>query len=262
MTAITLFAVASASGSAGGEPPAGWKPFLAPDDFQELTKRSLERLHALAKESKSSAALRAEALILAGYTISTKDAPAWANLRQKALKVATLAANKDTADEARKLAADLSAAKGGPKSGGKPIDWPTAIGDIGDLMTPLANKAKGGDGIAADLQYTAKLKSQNGIEALLVALANKKISATSAGKLSKELELVSYRVATIGALTRRRGPHKNKDDAKLWEEQSALMRDAAVELAEAAEKKEVAAIYTASRRLVGTCVTCHDAFPK
>ncbi len=154
----------------------------------------------------------------------------------------------------------MTAIKGDAKTTTTPIDWPTAIGDIGELMTPVANKAKGGEGIAAELQYTAKLKSQNGIEALLVALATKPLTATNAGKVAKELELVGYRVATIGALTRRRGPTKNKDDAKLWDDQALVMRDGAVELADAARKKDTAAIHAASKRLVTTCLECHANF--
>jgi hypothetical protein len=78
--------------------------------------------------------------------------------------------------------------------------------------------------------------------------------------MAKELELVGFRVATIGALTRRRGPHKNKDDAKRWDDQSVVMRDAGVDLAETAGKKNAAGILAASKRLVDSCVECHANF--
>ena len=257
---------------AGDDKAPAWKPFLPADDYPELAKRSLDRIRTLAKDGDPRA-LRGEALILAGFTMSAtlKDVTSASGVRQKALKVATLAGSKDSADEARKLAADLAAVKIDVKTkgdskgktdvrGGPAIDWPMAIGDINDVMTPLASKAKGGEGIRADLQYTAKLKSQNGTEALLIALSAKPLSAANAKKMSKELEVVGYRVATIGALTRRRGPHKNKEDAKLWDEQATIMRDSGVDLAVAAEKKDVASINAASRKLMGTCVLCHDAF--
>ena len=272
---VVLFVVAlfGLAAPAGDDKTPTWKPFLPPDDFPDLTKRSLERIRTLAKDDGSANALRGEALILAGYTMSAnvKDVASAAGLRRKAIKVATLAAKKETADEARKLAADLAMVKldakgkGDAKTktdpkGGATIDWPAAIGDIADIMTPLASKAKGGEGIHADLQYTTKLKMQNGTEALLIALSAKQLTAANAKKMARELEIVGYRVATIGALTRRRGPHKNKEDAKVWDEQSVIMRDSGIDLAVAAEKKDAASIFAASRKLVGTCVLCHDAF--
>jgi hypothetical protein len=257
--AAGLAALLTAAGRAGDEKKPLWRPFLPSDDYQELAKRSVDRIHALAKDDSATLALRAEALMLAGYTISAKDAAALAAVRQKAIKIATLADGKETAAEARKLAADLTTAKGDPKSVKETVDWPAAIGNINDVMVPLANKAKGGEGIPDVLQYTPKVKSQNGTEALLVGLASKALKKDVA-KMAKELEIVGYRVATIGALTRRRGPHKNKDDAKIWDEQSVIMRDAGVDLAEAAAKKNAADIFAASKRLVDSCVECHANF--
>jgi hypothetical protein len=157
--AAMLVALASSAGRAGSDKPPPWKPFLPTDDYQEVSKRSLERIRTLAKDDSATAALRAEALILAGYTISAKDAAALAGVRQKAIKVATLAAGKDTAAEARKLAAELTAAKGDAKAAKETIDWPAAIGDIVDVMTPLAAKSKGGDGIAVELQLMRRSRA-------------------------------------------------------------------------------------------------------
>jgi hypothetical protein len=260
---LALTCVPGATGGDKSDKSAGWKAFLPSDIYQDLVRRSLERIHALAKDPAApGGGLRAEAVILAAYTISTKDSATSALLRQKAVKIATLAAEKESADEARKLASDLTTAKGDTKGTAPAIDWPAVIGDIDDLMAPLANKARGGEGIPADLQYTAKLKSQNGTEALLVALATKQLSATNAGKFQKELELIGYRVATIGAVTRRRGPTKNKEEAKLWEEQAIIMRDGGIELAEASRKKDVTLILAASKRLVSGCAECHANFKK
>jgi hypothetical protein len=262
LTMTSLFVESPAPGQAGSDKTPVWKPFLPPDGYQELVKRSTDRLRALAKDTEATSALRAEALMLAGYSISTKDPAASAGLRHKAIKVATLAAQKDGDEQARKLAADLTPAKSDAKAAIPTIDWPAAIGDVVDLMTPLANKIKGGEGLAAELQYLAKVKSQNGTEALLVSLATKPLSVANAGKMAKELELVGYRVATIGALTRRRGPTRHKDEAKLWDEQATIMRDASVELAEAARKKDVTVIAGASKRVVSACAECHATFKK
>ena len=165
-------------------------------------------------------------------------------------------------EEARKLAAELATGKGtnGKKTGPAP-DWKAIIGDIGDAMNPLATKAKGGEGIHADLQYNAKVKNQNGIEALIIALSGKKLSDANLGKMSKELELLGYRVATLGALTLRRGPgKKNRDDVKQWDEQSIVMRDSSIDLAHAARKKDAATVFSASAKLVNSCVECHSNF--
>jgi hypothetical protein len=260
--ATSFFMQDHAVGQAGTDKTPAWKPFLPADSYQELVKRSTDRLHMLAKGAEATSALRAEALMLAGYSISTKDPTASAGLRHKAIKVATLVAQKDGDEQARKLAAELAPAKSDAKAAIPTIDWPTAIGDVVDLMAPLATKAKGGEGTAAELQYLAKLKTQNGTEALLLQLATKQLSAANSSKVAKELELVGYRVATIGALARRRGPTRHKDEAKLWDEQATIMRDVSIELAEAARKKDVTAILGASKRLVSSCAECHATFKK
>jgi hypothetical protein len=151
LAAATLLALMAAPGQTGGDKTPTWKPFLPPENYPELVKRSLDRIHTLAKDAEATAALRAEALILAGCTISAKDPTASAGLRERAITIATLAAVKDGGDRARKLAAELAQAKGDAKAKIPTIDWPAAIGDIVDLMTPLANKAKGGEGILAEL---------------------------------------------------------------------------------------------------------------
>jgi hypothetical protein len=262
LAVVTLLGLIAAPGQTGGDKGPTWRQFLPPDNYAEMAKRSLDRIHTLAKNAEATEALRAEALILAGYSISAKDPTATAGLRHKAITIATLAAEKDGGDKARKLAAELAQAKGDAKAKIPSIDWPAAIGDIEDLMTLMANKAKGGEGLPADLQYTAKLKSQNGTEALLVALATKQLSVANTGKFAKELEVIGYRVATIGALTRRRGPTKKKEEAKLWDEEATEMRDLGVELAEASRKKDAPGILAASKRLVSACAECHVTFKK
>jgi hypothetical protein len=249
----------SSISEAGGEKAPPWKILLPPAAYNELARRSVDRLHELARDDGATASMRAEAIILAGYTMSAKDTAGPTAMRQKAVQIATLA-QKDAAAEARKLAAELTLSKTATKETGPSVDWLAVIGSIADVMTPLANKSRGGDGLPPELQYNAKLKKLNGVEALIVALSDKQLSATNAGKMAKELELTAYRVATIGSITRRRGPHKNKDDVKIWDAQSIIMRDAGVELADGARRKDVAAILAASKRLINTCVECHQNF--
>jgi hypothetical protein len=260
LATTTLFMRPATANAQAGDKAPPWKAYLAPDDFQEVTKRSLDRIRVLARDPRAMGSLRAEAVLLAGYTMSVTDAATFAGFRQKALKVAQLAGDPKADENARKAARELLTLKLNVKQVGPPIEWTAAIGDVADLMSPLAAKAKRGDGIATELQYLAKLKTENGIESLLSSLAAKKLTATNAKKMSRELELVGYRVATVAALTRRRGPHKHKEDAPIWDQQSVHMRDASVELAHAAEKKDPATILTASQRLVAACKACHTAF--
>lgn len=257
----SLAVLGTVIGEAGGDKAAAWKTFLPDQAYEELTRRSLERIGALAKSDKKLGDLRAEALMLAGYTVSAKDGPDKVPVRHSAVVLATLLEQKEGADAARKLAAEIAAGKVGDK--GDPVkDWRAVIGDINDVMILVATQARKGEGIHADLQYNDKMKKQNGIEALINALAAKKLTDANLGKMSKELELLGYRVATIGALTLRRGPGEKKKgvDDRLWDEQAVAMRDAAIEWAEGARKKDGPAVFEACKRLENTCVECHSKF--
>jgi hypothetical protein len=136
--------------------------------------------------------------------------------------------------------------------------------DLGEMMNLLRDKAKNGEGIAEALQYNGKLKKQNGIESLIGALAGKALSDDNAAKTSKELELLAYRVAVFGAVTHDNPPTDKigKDAVAGWRKLSLEMRDAAVALAEAAEKKNIAGIQSASTRLQNNCTQCHRDYRK
>jgi hypothetical protein len=253
----TVLALLSAAGQAGNK-SAAFKPFLPDSAYAELSKRSLERIGMLAKNDKAPITeLRAEALILTGFTRSTKDRAELAPLRETAIYVAG-EATKNKAG-ARSVAADLAAGK--PLTTAKVVkDWPALIGDIKDVMMTFANQAKGGAGVSPELHYSAKVKNQNGSEALVNALAAKKLTDANVKKMSRELELLAYRVAVIGALTIERGPADKTADVKLWNEQAVIMRDSAIELAEAAHKKDGPAILEACKKLENSCVDCHSNF--
>jgi hypothetical protein len=248
---------------AGGEKTSAYKPILSEEAYQELTHRSQERIGKLAKGDEAALKdLRGEALILAGYTLSTQK---YLNQRHpvqvSAVRLAQEAAKSDTADAARKRAAKIAAGKFDDLSAVRVVSLRMVIGDIKDVMMPFANQAKGGEGVHPDLHYSAKVKNQNGSEALINALAAKKLTDANVAKMSKELELLSYRVAVIGSITIERGPgEKKKGEEKLWDEQAIVMRDAAIELAEAARKKDAAAIVEACKRLENSCVECHASF--
>jgi hypothetical protein len=127
--------------------------------------------------------------------------------------------------------------------------------DLGEMMNLLRLKAKGGEGTAEVLQYNGKLKKQDGIEALIGALGSKQLDEDKAAKTSKELELLAYRVAVMGAITHDNPPAKDKLAG--WHKLSLEMRDAAVALAEAAAKKDTGDIQKSSARLEASCTKCH-----
>jgi hypothetical protein len=260
LTLLSLLALWAPFGEAGGAKAPAWKQFLPAQPYEELTKRSLARLGTLAKAEKGEIGdVRAEALILAGYAMSTK-APGMPR-PGLVVGIADLGARKDGAEAARTLAIKVAMGKDDEKTP-EVKDWRAAIGDVKDIMYPFATQAKKGEGIAPELRYNDKMKKQNGIEALINALAAKKMTAANLGKMSKELELLGYRVATIGALTLQRGPAEKKKgiEDRIWDEQAIVMRDAAVELAEAARKKDGPAVLEASKRLENSCVECHMNF--
>jgi hypothetical protein len=248
-----------AMASAQGKPKATFTNIVPKVVYEEATQRSLARIGALADKG-SIADLRAEAVILAGYTMSAEAGKSTPELRQNAVDLAQLAGKKDGADGARKLAASIAAGKATPKVESAVKDWPAVIGNLKEVMMPFATFTKGGEGIHADLQYNAKVKNQNGSEALLNALAAKQLSDANAQKVSHELELLAYRFAVVGSISLVRGPDKGKGDVKDWNEQAIVMRDAAVELAQAARKKDAEAIFKASNRLENSCVECHSVF--
>jgi hypothetical protein len=161
----------------------------------------------------------------------------------------------------RKAEAAIRAGTSLAAKGGVPADWHKQLGGLDEVMDLLRPKAKGGEGLPAGLQYHPKLKGMNGGEALVNALAGKKLSETNVAKVSKELPLFAYRVAVIGAITRDYGPPASaKGTPAQWQTLSDQMRDSAVALAAAAQKKDAAGIHAAATKLEASCVECHKAF--
>jgi hypothetical protein len=266
-----LLALAATSSQAGGDNGSVWKEFLPTEVGKELAKRSQVRIGERAKAEADDVyeVLRAEALILAGTSRTTSADAKLRGLGSEAVNLAnaTQLAKKDKAKIVAILAGTLAKDKlDSPNVFEEPKDWPKTIGELKPLMTLFETKAKKGEGLHPDLHYSAKIKNANGIEAMIYAMADKKLTDANAAKVSKELELLAYRVAVIGEITRVRGPAgypkgenkgEKKPDAKVWTEQSVVMRDASVELAVAARKKDSEAILEACKKLENTCVECH-----
>lgn len=257
LTCIFLFAIATfvplGAIPAGGEKkPTQWRLFIPAGTYEEITLRSLKTIEKAAVSDDKAAAQRieVEAAFLAGSTLSTS--PGGGDYRAAAKYAADLARTgkfKTLANFSEKF--HLIQREGN-------VDDVTKITKNTELiMKTMFTKAKGGEGIHPDLQYLPKLKNLNGIEALIGALANKKLSDENLEKVSKELPLLAYRVAVFGALTHEFTPKK---DVEKWRDYSFTMRDASIALAEASSKKDAEGILKTALAIESSCIDCHSVF--
>jgi cytochrome c556 len=250
------------SGAPGGGKETVWKEFLSDKDAQELTKRSLEEIkEALSGKPDEDAIKKARfhLLSVAAYARSTKggDAAKRGATYQHALQVATLLGQKGKLKEAMMLLG-----KGAGGKGGFDGDLKTG-GDAPIIMEHYKTKGKGGEGIHPALQSNIKLKgTQNGIEEKIRTLILKRMQQPVLDKEAEELALMAYRIAAVAELAHEYAPAKKtaKKDPDEWRVYSVTMRDAAIELGEAAHKKDVEAVFKASNRLNSSCSQCHGVF--
>jgi hypothetical protein len=248
-----------------GASPAGdkeaWKPFLPDDAHKTLTERSIKAIEDLAKadskENDNASRIQVEAALLYAGTLSGKNADA---IEARIVRGAALSAAKSAMDRKVKPLADF--AKSVKLEKERPVEPDVKLlkpflPPIDETMTLMRTKAKRGDGLPADLQYQPKLKNLNGSEALIGALAAKKLSDENLDKVAKELPLMGYRGALLGKLTHETAPAKN---GPRWRELAAKMTGASIDLAEAAHKKNAAGIQKAATALENTCTQCHSEF--
>jgi hypothetical protein len=258
--AVWLLAV---RGEAGGD-KGPWQPLLPKDVYEELAKREAETIKTALDNPTDESLARAKlgAALIAALTLSGTDkgsAEDLSGVRERAIRLAQ-ALTKSTIPQAKMLAGDLLKQK--PDLTKKlSIPWDTLLTSA-ELMDHLRPKAKGGDGMHPDLQSNVKLKGAlNGIEEKVRALGMKELNETGMKKEAKEMELMAYRIAVVGALTYNFAPPKaGKKDPVLWREYSLKMRDGGVELAAAAQKGDTAAVLKSSSNLYSSCTQCHGVF--
>ncbi len=263
ITTITLFALClffACNGTrAGGAKASAWKPFLSAEAFQELTERSIKAIEMTAQSSAKDAAekIEVEAAILAGYTLSIKkpNGDKAAMLRGAAVQAVQLARN----GEVKKLAGFQKMVASAPKADDEVKAWKAYLQERQWTMEVFRGKAKGGEGLHADLHYHPKLKNLNGIEAFIGAIAGKKLSEENLDKIAKELPNLASRIAVIGSLTHEMPQEKNVAD---WHALSDQMRDSAIALADAGRKKDAAGVFNAAQTLENSCTQCHMKFKK
>lgn len=252
------FVLLSSGSQAGDGAGAPWKPFLPADAYAELTRRSIAGIEATAKSGVKDAAERieAEAAILVGYTLSVKNPgdEAIGKTRGAAILAVQAARNR----ELKKLGAfGKTIVAAAPNAAADRTPRKAYLQELAWVMEIFKGKAKGGEGIHAELQYHPKLKNLNGIEALIGGLAGKKLNAENLDKVAKELPNLAYRVAVVGSITHEFPPQKG---AAQWRELSNQMRDASIALADAAGKKNGEGLLKAAVSLENSCTQCHSAF--
>jgi hypothetical protein len=257
--AAWLLAVRSDAGD-----KAPWQPMLPKEVYEELAKREAETIKTALDNPSDETLARAKlgAALIAALTLSGKDKGSAEDLRgvrEQAIRLSQVL-TKGTIPQAKMLAGDLFKQKSDPTKK-LSIPWETLLTSA-ELMDHLRTKAKGGDGMHPDLQSNVKLKGAlNGVEEKVRALGMKELNEAGMKKEAKEMELMAYRIAVVGALTYNFAPPKaGKKDPGLWRDYSLKMRDGGVELATAAQKGDTMAVLKSSSNLYSSCTQCHGVF--
>jgi hypothetical protein len=136
-------------------------------------------------------------------------------------------------------------------------------GSLETLMHVFAPRAKKGLGVG-DKPGTVK---PDGIELKIQALGdmkNKPLTKKQIDAESADIKKMALVTAAVAEVTLTAAPKKDmgKLKAKDWIKWSEEMRDSAVKLAEAAEKKNEKLLQPIARTLDGSCTSCHEVFRK
>jgi hypothetical protein len=262
--ALTVWFLGGA-GNAGSGKENPFKPILPKETYQELAKRAIKEIQRdiNSKDEDTVKKTSGTALLLAAYTLSTNgDKAGLAKLRQAALDIAE-GIEKDKLGDAKNAAGTLAnPTKPAGKEAENPGPLSKYVEDLGKIMDPFKQKEKGGEGLPDSLYLNPKLKKLNGIEELVRELARKKPAPATLAKAKDELVPLAYRLAVVGSITHQYAPNakQGEKDPEDWRRWSINMRDAAVELAEAAKKGDVEEVNKAATRLNTSCTQCHGIF--
>ncbi len=170
------------------------------------------------------------------------------DVKEAILKIADLI-DKGKMDDAKKEAEDLVKKK--------KYD-PLTVGKFKDPMHALSLRTKGGLGVGSK---PGEFKP-DGVEAQIMSLGKKALTATALKKDADELKKMAEITVAVADITAAATPKKDdgKKKVKNWEKWTKEMRDAALELKAAAEKKDSKAILNAAKNLDGSCTSCHQDF--
>jgi hypothetical protein len=165
--------------------------------------------------------------------------------------------DKEIADAVRKIAKAVAANK--PDEAKKEAEALVAKKkDLGDVMNMFKARKNGGLGIGAK----AGAIMPDGIEAKVLALAKKKLTAAEVKGQAADLDKMGDDIAAISYVGDVHTP-KKKDgakDPKDWTKWMKDMRDGANDLTKAAKAQDAAAIKNAAMKANASCSNCHGVF--
>jgi cytochrome c556 len=124
------------------------------------------------------------------------------------------------------------------------------------IMVAFKPRTKDGFGLGA----TPGAILPDYIEKKIIDLATKRpLTAAVMGKEAAALEEMAYRTAAVGNCIDVHAP-KAAAKAATWKGYTAEMRKGALELADAAKKKDANAVKAAANKLNASCTNCHSDF--
>jgi hypothetical protein len=252
------------AGSAADSNGLVWKPFVPDAEYKTLVDQSIQRLDEILNSPKVDEKVlhRVHSELILVALLNQASPLGSAKLNAAVVKMGQLASSDDYAGspaktaELKKQVKALAELKGGD-------DKPTPVtkknlDDLDDLMTPFKLRSRGGHGI----EPKPSNPIADGIEAKVMALDKKRLTPTDLAKQADHLVLMAYKIAVIANQTPLYAPEKKvgDKDPKEWMELTKQMHESALQLAEAAKKKNPDAVYKASKKLNESCTTCHSKF--
>ena len=267
--ALGVVLLAAAGGSAAGDKPLVWQPIIPSaeaDDvikyLGELTQQSLDKGPPAGGEAKKdwTDLLQNTGLLVAVITQSSKegaDSGQLAAARAAGLQLSE-AVEKGQVDAAKAQAAALASLKANGK-GAAPVADLDEKTDLAGTMNLLKLRSRGGLGFG--LKPPTGATTTDGIEAKVMALAKRPLPAADLKKQADDLARSAYIMAAVSEVSDAHTPKKMPGkDPKDWTAWTKDMRDASLQLADAARKNDPAAVKAAASKLNASCNNCHGTF--
>lgn len=267
LLALILLLGAHAGANGKADDAAIWKPVLPEADFKPLVEQAVkgiqEELSAGSPSAKAANKARGLAVLIAVYAQSSMNRPganagSLAAVRDAAVKLADTIQQKKFADAAKQAEALLKADGGPAKPSLVALHKLSEREDLTTITMQLfAVRTKGGLGLGS-----RPAKNVDGIEARFVALGRKPLDPADLAKQADEIAHAAYATAMLAEITHALAPEKDDGKKKRadWITWSEQMRDAGVQLAEAARAKNPKDVRAAASKLNASCASCHDTY--
>jgi hypothetical protein len=264
-----ILLAAACGGSAAGDKPLVWKPIVPSSDADdvvkylgEVTQQALDKGPPDDPEAKKDwmGKLQYSGILAAVVTASNKDgadAGQMATARAAALQLSD-AVEKGQLDAAKTQAAALASLKGTAKAP-PPADLDEKA-DLAGIMNLLRLRSKGGLGFG--LKPPPGAATTDGVEARVMGLAKRPLPPADLKKQADDIVRSAYILVAVSEVTDAHTPKKKvgDKDPKDWTAAMTVMRESALQLADAARKNDPAAVKAAASKLNGSCNDCHGTF--